>query len=96
MQSRRITLLAGIVLCLLVLLPLKGYAVRGGNQDGYREPSVRRLPLAGHFNFTPGQQKKVACSWTCLNGNTGSATTETVSQCYAACAGACGGTCGPA
>ena len=81
MRSSRLMLLA-VILAFTFLMPAEGAGKRGGS-----------------VSFTPGDgfdKLKVNCSWTCLNGNTGSATTETVDQCYAACAGACGSACGPA
>ena len=81
MRTGRLMLLV-VVLGFTILMPAYGYV--GGR--------------GGSFTYTPnnGAEKKINCSWTCLNNNTGSATTDTVAQCYAACAGACGNPCGPA
>lgn len=89
MRNRRFFQLAGICMICLSILALPTV----GDAKSVKKPGFK---VGGYFHFQNSDDKKIACSWTCLNGNTGSATTETSSQCYAACAGACGSACGPA
>jgi hypothetical protein len=107
MRNTRLMLVVAVILGFAFFLPMKGFAGREDPRTTTKQPRAGYFHYSKQSSRAdkPGKPvkpgtpatpflEKIDCRWTCRDGSSHKATTETVADCFDACAADCGNPCG--